>query len=215
MKSVKAKPTTIRLNKYISECGIASRRNAEEYIKEGRITVNGKRIESLSVRIHPYEDIITLDGKKINRKRKIYFLLNKQKGYITSTKDEKNRKTVVDLIKTNDKIFPIGRLDYNTTGVLLLTNDGDFANFVLHPSNEIPREYIANLNNPLDEKDRQKLRVGIILDGRNSRFTDVEILSQKNFKKVRVVTGEGRNHFVKRMFQSLGYRVVELERKSF
>ena len=203
----------IRLNKFLSEAGVASRRKSEELIKEGRITINDKVITSLSTVVNPLEDKVKLDGELLRRERKEYFLLNKPKGVVTTTQDEKNRKNVVDLIKTNKNIFPVGRLDYNTTGVLLLTNDGDFANFLTHPSNKIEREYLAHLDKDLTENDQEILVKGIILDRRKSRFGKVQILNNASW--VRVTTVEGRNHFVKRMFSTLGYNVKGLERTRF
>jgi 23S rRNA pseudouridine2605 synthase len=204
----------IRLNKYLSECGIASRRGSDELISQGRVQVNNKTVLSLGIKIDPSADKIKVDGELIKREKKVYFLLNKPKGVITSTKDEKNRKTVVDLINTREKIFPVGRLDYNTTGVLLLTNDGEFANYIIHPRNKIERIYTAVLNKDLLEKDKNKLLTGIYLDKRKSKFIKVEFPVSKNFKIVRVSTVEGRNHFVKKMFKSLGYEVKKLNRDS-
>lgn len=205
----------IRLNKFLSECGVASRRKSEEFILEGRVSVNGETITQLSFMVDEVNDIVMLDGEKIKPKKKVYFLLNKPKGYITTTNDEKKRKKVIDLIDTNYKIFPVGRLDYNTTGVLLLTNDGTFANFISHPSRRVPREYKVVLNKKLEAKDREKLLKGITLDRRKSRFEEIEFYKKGDYKKVRVVTTEGRNHFVKRMFGALGYYVEELERTKF
>jgi 23S rRNA pseudouridine2605 synthase len=136
----------IRLNKYISDSGIASRRKAEEFILDGRVMVNNKIITELSFRVDAAADIVLLDGEKISPKRHLYFLLNKPKGVVTTTDDEKNRRTVVELVKTKEKVYPVGRLDYNTTGVLFLTNDGDFANLLTHPSNRVPRVYEAYLS---------------------------------------------------------------------
>jgi len=207
--------TMIRLNKYISECGIASRRKADELIKQGRVTVNKKVVVDLSQKIDPSVDTIYVDDVKLKREKKVYFLLYKPKGVITTTMDEKNRRTVVDLIKTKEKIFPVGRLDFNTTGVLLLTNDGEFSNYLTHPKNGIERIYVTQLNRELSEKDKKKLLSGIYLDKRRSKFEDISFSQKQNFKKVTVITVEGRNHYVKNMFSALGYRVVELERKSF
>ena len=205
----------IRLNRYLSECGIASRRKSEEFIKEGRVQVNGKIVVDLAFFVDSERDVISLDGEKIKQQKRVYFLLNKPKGFITSTSDEKGRKTVLDLIDTDYKIFPVGRLDYDTTGVLLLTNDGDFTNFLTHPSNKVPREYKAVLNKPLQEEDRQKLLKGISLDRRKSRFESLFFITKNARDKVVVTTVEGRNHFVKNMFSSLGYFVDKLERTSF
>lgn len=204
-----------RLNRYLSECGIASRRKSEEFIKEGRVDINGKTIIDLAFTVDPDKDIVQLDGERIKPEKKVYFLLNKPKGYITSTDDEKGRKTVLDLIETKQKIFPVGRLDYDTTGVLLLTNDGDFTNYLTHPGNKIPREYKVALHKPLEEEDRLKLIKGIILDRRKSRFQEVKFIGKGERDKVTVTAIEGRNHFVKNMFAALGYFVDRLERTNY
>ncbi len=204
-----------RLNKYLSECGIASRRKSEELIEQGRVSVNRKIVTQLAVKIDPEKDIVQVDGERVRSEKKVYYILHKPKGVITSTKDEQKRTTVVDLIDTRAKIFPVGRLDFNTTGVLLLTNDGEFTNFIAHPRNKIPREYIAYLHRPLDEADKEKFLKGIFLDGKRSKFTEITYPQRNSFRRVRVVTEEGRNHFVKNMFSTLGYIVKTLERKSF
>ncbi|HOI30115.1 MAG TPA: pseudouridine synthase [Melioribacteraceae bacterium] len=205
----------VRLNKFLSECGIASRRKSEEYIKEARVSVNGKIVTELASLIDEGNDIVTLDGEKIKPKKKVYFLLNKPRGYVTTTDDEKGRRKVTDLIKTNQKIYPVGRLDYDTTGVLILTNDGDFTNFLTHPKNKIPRVYKASLNKKLLEEDRLKLLKGIFMDGRKSRFDEIQYLKKNILEKIYVTATEGRNHFVKRMFEIIGYRVTNLERISY
>ena len=204
-----------RLNKFLAECGIASRRKSEEFIKEGRVTVNRKVVTDLSVVVDTDVDVIAIDGEKVKPQKKIYFLLNKPKGFITSTSDEKGRRTVLELIDTNQKIFPVGRLDYNTTGVLLLTNDGDFANFLTHPKNKVLREYKVTLNRKLEEEDKIKFIKGIRLDGRRSKFESVTCVKKGQWNRVIVSTIEGRNHFVKNMFSSLGYFVDQLERINF
>lgn len=204
----------IRLNKFLSEAGVTSRRKSEELIKEGRVSINGNVVTSLSTKVNPFDDKVKLDGELLHREKKVYYLLNKPKGVITTTKDEKKRKNVVDLVKSSKKIFPVGRLDYDTTGVLLITNDGDFSNFLTHPRNNIEREYLVFLDKELDLKDKERLLQGIILDKRKSKFTKVEF-SQKNAARVRVTTVEGRNHFVKRMFHALDYEVKGLERTRF
>lgn len=205
----------MRLNKFIAECGIASRRKSESYILEGRVAVNGKTVTQLSFMVDTENDIVTLDGEKLKQEKKVYFLLNKPKGYVTTTSDEKKRKKVTDLINTQHKIFPVGRLDYDTTGVLILTNDGDFANFLTHPSNQIPREYKVLLNRDLEVKDKEKLLSGIYLDKRKSKFEEINFIRKGDYKRIKVITVEGRNHFVKRMFGVLGYHVEELERTRF
>lgn len=187
----------IRLNKYLSECGIASRRKSEELIKEGRITVNNKTITELFYTVDE-KDIVAFDGEIIRAEKKIYFLLNKPKGYITTTSDEKGRKKVTDLINCKQKIFPVGRLDYDTTGVLLLTNDGDFSNFLTHPKNKIPRVYHVLLDKELELEDKNRLLKGIFLEKRKSKFEAIEQLKKRGFDKISVTTTEGRNHFVKK-----------------
>jgi len=205
----------VRLNKYLAECGIASRRKADEFIKDARVSVNGKVVVKLGTKINTDKDEIFIDGEKLKVQDKIYFLLNKPKGIITSTTDNKKRKTVVDLINTNKKIFPVGRLDFNTTGLLILTNDGEFANYLTHPKNGIEREYEVKLDKELQKVDREKLLKGIYLDRRKSKFTNIVFPKRNNFYLVKVTTVEGRNHFVKNMFSKLGYTVKELHRSRF
>ncbi|MGE5845964.1 MAG: pseudouridine synthase [Ignavibacteria bacterium] len=217
----------IRLNKYLSQCGISSRRKAEEFILQGRILVNEKIAGSLSFRVDPERDVVRLDGEKISPRKNVYLLLNKPKRIVSTTSDEKHRVTVVDLIKNPDrseKIFPVGRLDYDTTGVIFLTNDGEFSNLLTHPKNKVPRVYEARLNRALEEKDKEKLLNGITVkpysfrgippQDRKARF--IKIFSKNNDRKfVEVTCIEGRNHFVKNLFGTLGYRVIALNRLSF
>lgn len=202
----------VRLNKYLSECGLASRRKADQLILDGRITVNGNSVFELGVKVDPENDKIQIDGDLLKQKNKIYFLLYKPKGVITSTKDERKRRTVVDLIKTNEKIYPVGRLDYNTTGLLLLTNDGQLTNYLTHPKYKIERVYEAILDKPLQKEDKDKYLSGIFLEGRKSYFSNIYFPKENNFKIIRVTTVEGRNHFVKKMFAKFGYNVNELKR---
>lgn len=205
----------VRLNKYLSECGVASRRKSEELIKEGRISINGRVITDFAYEVSADNDDVKLDGEKIRPEKKVYYLLNKPKGFITSTADEKGRRTVLHLINTDKTIFPVGRLDYDTTGVLLLTNDGDFANSITHPSRKIIREYVAGLDKELTKEHRERLIKGIVLDRRKSFFKKIYFPKKKNYKLVAIEVEEGRNHFVKRMFNALGYEVRSLERIRF
>src|SRR5664279_1167098 len=206
---------TMRLNKYLASCGVGSRRKVEELIVTGRVDINNKTIIDLSYQINEETDHVMVDGHKIAPKRHVYYLLNKPKGVITSTADEKRRKTVIDLIDTKDIIFPAGRLDYNTTGVLILTNDGDFSNLITHPKNKIPREYEVLLDKPLDDKDKEKLLKGIYLEGEKGRFKQIVFPKKNHFNSVIVTAVEGRNHFVKKMFGALSYTVKMLHRISF
>lgn len=205
----------VRLNKYLSECGVTSRRKADSLINDGRISINGNIVLELGSKIDTETDEVFIDGELLKERKKVYYLLNKPKGVITSTTDDRNRITVIDLIKTKEKIFPIGRLDYNTTGVLLLTNDGDFSNFLTHPKNGVEREYEVVIDKPLAQDDKLKLLKGVFLDKRKSVFTSITYPKRNNFSVARVVTVEGRNHFVKRMFEALGYRVNDLSRIRF
>jgi len=204
----------VRINKFIADSGAASRRNAEGLISEGRVEINGITVSDLSQKVDPSKDIVTLDGEKIFQKKHLYFLMNKPPGVVTTTSDEKKRKTVIDLIKTKERIYPVGRLDYNTTGVLLLTNDGDFANLLTHPGNKVPKVYEVKLDKPLQHEDKDKLLKGIYLESGKGKFIEINSI-KKDFKNVEVTSVEGRNHFIKNMFGFLGYRVISLNRKSF
>ncbi len=205
----------MRLNKFIAGTGITSRRKAEEFILQGRITVNSRTITDLAFKVDPGKDEISLDGEKIKSRKLLYYLLNKPGGVVTTTSDEKNRKTVVDLIKTSERIYPVGRLDYNTTGVLILTNDGEFSQLLTHPGNRVPREYGVKLDKPLLAEDREKLLKGIFIKGSKGKFEKIATAGRNTYSNVRVTAVEGRNHFVKNMFGALGYKVLELDRISF
>ncbi len=207
--------TTTRLNKYIADSGLTSRRKAEELILQGRVTVNNKTVTKLAFEVDSDNDIVFVDGEKIQPAEHVYYLLNKPKGVVTTTDDEKKRKTVVDLINLKQKVFPVGRLDYNTTGVLILTNDGDFAQKLLHPKHNIIREYEVTLDKELSSDDERKLLKGIFIDGIRSRFSEISYAKKSSGKNVIVKCTEGRNHFVKKMFSTLNYTIEKLNRKSF
>lgn len=205
----------MRLNKFISECGIASRRKAEEFILQGRVTINNKTVTQLSYIVDTDKDEVLLDGEKLKLEKRVYYLLNKPKGVITTTDDEKKRKKVTDLIKTNQKIFPVGRLDFNTSGVIILTNDGDFTNKLIQPKNNIIREYEVRIDKELEIKDEKLLLNGINIDGKKGVFNSIEFRKKKDRRNIVVSCTEGRNHFVKKMFGALKYDVEKLHRKSF
>jgi 23S rRNA pseudouridine2605 synthase len=205
----------IRINKFLSDSGITSRRKSEELILEGRVAVNDNLITTLSYKVDLEKDVVTLDGERIKPKRNIYLLLNKPKGYITTVSDERDRRTVLDLIRIKEKIYPVGRLDYDTTGLLFLTNDGEFTQLLTHPSNKVPREYEVKLDKPLDFNDSKKLTDKVILDGTPAKFLRVSFIKHNDRKLVSVLCEEGRNRFVKRMFSKFGYRVEELLRISY
>ena len=207
--------TKVRINKFLADSGVRSRRKSEEYIIENRVAVNDNIITDLSFKVDDEKDIITLDGERIKPRKHIYILLNKPKGYITSVSDERDRRTVLDLVQTQERIYPVGRLDYDTKGLIFLTNDGNFSQLLTHPGNKVPREYEVKLDKPLEDKDRLKLLDGIKLDGIPGKFIKISFPKQKDKKIVTVFCEEGRNKFVKRMFGRLGYTVMELIRIGF
>ncbi len=205
----------VRINKYLADSGVTSRRKAEELILQGRVSVNNKLIIDLSFKVNPDKDEVQIDGERVRVKKNVYFLLNKPKGVVSTTSDEKNRKTVIELINTREKIYPVGRLDYNTTGVLLLTNDGDFSNLLTHPKNKVPKIYEVKLNRSLEDVDKKKLLAGIYIDRKKGKFGKINFSNPKIRKSVEVECVEGRNRFVKLMFETLGYNVKNLNRSSF
>lgn len=213
-KNIESENELIRLNKFIADAGYCSRRKADELIAAGVVKVNGQVITELGAKVHP-SDLVTIKGDPISIKHKnIYIVLNKPKNVITTTLDEKGRTTVLDLVKKQTRIFPIGRLDRNTTGVLLLTNDGELAHRLTHPSYEIPREYAVKLNKALKPADAKKIADGLEIDGEKMAPCNI-FISQDDKTKVFITLVEGKNHEVKRIFEHLGYEVKQLDRKSF
>ncbi len=207
---------TIRLNKYISNAGLTSRRKADELITQGVVMVNGKVIKELGVQVKPFEDIITVNGEMVSIKsRHIYLLLNKPKDTITTTSDEKDRSTVLDYINFHERVYPIGRLDRNTTGVLLLTNDGELTNRLTHPSSEIEREYHVTLDRRLEFTDVRKLSDGGLDIGEGEVTGPIEVSAMENPNEVMLRLREGKNREVRRIFETLGYEVEKLDRTSF
>ena len=215
MKPRKYQAMKVRINKFLAESGIASRRKSEEFILQGRVSVNNQVVSDLSLMVDADKDDIFFDGEKVKPKKNIYILLNKPKGYISSTDDERNRKTVLDIVNSRERIFPVGRLDYNTTGVLFLTNDGDFSQLLTHPKNKVPREYEVKLDKPLEDRDKEKLLSGIYLEGKKGKFLNIKNLKSKDQRNFSIACEEGRNHFIKKMFEKLGYTVVNLNRSGF
>lgn len=201
----------IRLQKYIAMCGVCSRRAAEEYIVNKRVKVNGRLVTELGTKVTE-RDLVTVDNKKIHlEENKVYFMLNKPYGYVTTMKDEKNRKCITDLVHEKERVFPLGRLDRDTTGLLILTNDGDFANKVMHPSKEIYKTYIVNIDKEILEEDIKKLENGVDIGGFITSKSKVSIVDD-SFRKIEIKICEGKNRQVRRMFSSLGYEVKKLHR---
>ncbi len=206
----------IRINRYLSMCGISSRRKAEELILKGRVSVNRKVVTDLATRIDPAKDRVMVDGKPVAKVQEtVYVVLNKPKDAITTLSDERGRRTVMSMIKSRHRIFPIGRLDRNTTGVLLLTNDGEFANRLMHPKYEIPKSYRVTCSRAVAPHHLQALAGGVDLDGRMTANTDVTVIPKTHGKEILITLYEGRNRQVRRMFEALGYEVEKLDRIAY
>lgn len=204
----------MRINKYIAQCGIASRRKAEDIIKLGKIKVNGKVTTDLSTDIRD-TDIVSIDNKTIKVvSNYVYYKLNKPKGYITSTSDDKDRKTVINLMRgVHYRVFPIGRLDYDTEGLLLLTNDGDIANILTKPNSEVKKTYIVHIEGFINKDDIKKLSSGVDIGDYITRPCSVELIeTNETQSKLRVTITEGKNRQIRKMFSSIGKEVTFLRR---
>jgi pseudouridine synthase len=205
-----------RLNKYLAHCGVASRRTADELIRQGRVQINGKTVTELGTKIHPDTDTVTVDGERIRLPEKhTYILLNKPKDCITTASDERGRRTVLDLVPDSVRFFPVGRLDRNTTGVLLLTNDGDLAHRLMHPRYGVEKAYIARLDKPLEEKDRKRLLRGVRIEGKPAKAEEVTVIEGSKRREIGIVLHEGRNKQVHRMFEAIRYDVKSLDRVAY
>ena len=206
-----------RLQKIIADSGYTSRRKAEELIKQGKVFVNGVKVVELGTKAS-FGDIITVNGVTLQKSDYVYFLLNKPRGVVSTAKDEKGRKTVVDLIDTDKRIYPIGRLDYDTTGLILLTNDGELTNLLTHPKNKVPKKYVAKLNRYMEIEDLKKLEKGVEVEGRVCTPTRVKLKKNdliKNYAIVEITIIEGRNHIIKKVFENMGYLVDKLTRVEY
>ena len=207
-----------RLQKVIASSGYTSRRKAEELILQKKVSVNGQIVNTLGTKVN-YDDIIEIDGKMINKNtKKEYYLLNKPRNVISSVSDDKNRTTVVDLIDTNERIYPVGRLDYDTTGLIILTNDGEFANHLMHPKNNIPKTYLAKVEGLIDKDTIDQLKKGVIVDNKKVNIVDFKIKKRdldKITTYISITIIEGRNHIVKNIFKALGFEVIKLTRTNY
>ena len=207
-----------RLQKVIANSGYSSRRKAEELIKMGKVKVNGEKVTEMGLKVDN-NDVIEVEGNIISDNNdKVYFLLNKPRGVISSVSDDKGRRTVVDLINTEKRVYPIGRLDYDTTGIIILTNDGDLANTLMHPKFKVEKKYIAKLNKYFEISDLKKLEKGILIDGIKCIPTRVKIKTNdkvSDFSIVEISIVEGRNHIIKNIFKELGYLVDKLSRVEY
>ncbi len=204
----------MRINKYLATCGLGSRRGVEELITKGDISVNGKVVTDLSYDVSS-NDLVKYKGKIVSLvEDKVYIMLNKPKCYITSTKDEQGRKVVLDLLKgCKYKVFPVGRLDYNTQGLLLLTNDGDWANNIIHPSKHISKTYVVTTKYMLTNKQLNQIRNGIVIDGKRTLPAKLELVDKDdNLFYYHITIYEGRNREIRKMFEFLGLKIYSLQR---
>ena len=209
-------PAEVRLNKYIADAGICSRRNADMYISSGNVTVNGEVMTTLGYRVKPTDEV-RFDGKLLSSEKKEYILLNKPKGFITTTNDEKGRKTVMDLVAnaTNVRILPVGRLDRATTGLLLLTNDGELTKKLTHPTHGVRKIYHVILDRKLDYKDFMKIQDGLELEDGFIEVDEISYVNDKPKNEIGIKIHSGRNRIVRRIFEHLGYQVEKLDRVVF
>lgn len=204
----------IRLNRFIANAGICSRRKADELIAAGVVSVNGEPVTELGFKVDPAKDQIRYNGESLKREKMVYVLLNKPKDYITTTDDPQERKTVMSLVEkaSKERIYPVGRLDRNTTGLLLMTNDGDLADKLSHPKNNITKLYNVELNKSLSQGDLNKISFGIELEDGLIKPDQVSYVAGGSKKEVGIQIHSGKNRIVRRIFESLGYEVVKLDR---
>ena len=205
-----------RLQKYIANCGICSRRKAEELILEGKISVNGKVITELGTKINPKKDRVVYDGKEVKEsKEHVYILLNKPIGYVTTLKDQFNRDSVLDLVKVEKRVVPVGRLDMYTSGALILTDDGDFVYKVTHPKHEIEKTYTVTLKGIIGKEKIEKLRNGVKIDDyttKPAKVKGLKIDKEKNQTRLEIIIHEGKNRQVRKMCEAVGGKVLALHR---
>jgi 23S rRNA pseudouridine2605 synthase len=211
------RPHGLRLQKIISQAGIASRRAAEKLIAEGRVTINGEMVREMGVKADPASDDIRIDGRRVkSAERHRYILLYKPMGYVTTRSDPQRRRTVIELLRgVKEYVYPVGRLDYDTEGLLLLTNDGDLAATLTHPRHEVDRTYEARVAGMPDEDALDRLRSGIPLDGRRTKLADVVLVNKGRRDRdgvVLITIREGRNRQVRRMLEAVGHPVQSLKR---
>ena len=207
-----------RLQKYLANSGITSRRKAEEYILDGKVKVNGKIVTELGTKVNPNKDIIEFEGKRLNNDiKKVYVLLNKPIDYVTTVKDQFNRNTVVDLVKNaGNNLLPVGRLDMYTSGALILTNDGDFIFHVTHPKHEVEKTYTATLRGKVTNEDIESLRQGVVIDEeyktKPAKVRIMKIDEEKNLSRLEIIIHEGKNRQVRKMCEAIGKKVIALHR---
>lgn len=207
----------VRLQKFLANNGVCSRRKAEEYITSGRIKVNGNIIMELGTKIDPNKDIVEVDGKKISNiaGKKVYILLNKPIGYVTTTRDQFNRNTVLDLVNVKEKVLPVGRLDMYTSGAIILSNDGDFIYKITHPKYEVEKTYNVTLKGQVTDEEIEQLRNGVQIENYVTGKAKVKILridKEKDLSRVEIIIHEGKNREVRKMCEAIGRKVLALHR---
>ena len=206
----------IRLQKYLAEAGIASRRKSEELILEGKIKVNNETVKELGTKINPTKDKVEYEGKIIKKEQElVYILLNKPIGYVTTAKDQFNRDQVLDLVKVKQRIVPVGRLDMYTSGALILTNDGDFVYKVTHPKHEIEKTYTVTIKGIISKYEVEQLKQGVEIENYKTRPAKVKILKtdkEKNQSRLEITIHEGKNRQIRKMCEAIGYQVLALHR---
>lgn len=209
-------PDLIRLNRYVANSGVCSRRDADTYIAAGNVTVNGKTITEMGHKVKR-SDIVKFDGRLLNPQKKEYVLLNKPKNFITTTSDERGRRTVMELISkaSKSRLLPVGRLDRNTTGLLLFTNDGDLAKKLTHPKHGVRKIYHVELNKSLRAEDLKKIKEGLILEDGPLKVDEVSYITGSPKKEVGIEIHSGKNRIVRRIFEHLEYDVIKLDRVIF
>ncbi|MFC4617850.1 pseudouridine synthase [Camelliibacillus cellulosilyticus] len=207
-----------RLQKVIAQAGVASRRKAEQLILDGAVKVNGNKVTELGTKVSP-KDRVEVNGVPLEREAPVYYLFYKPSGVISSVKDDRGRKVVTDFFTDiNERIFPVGRLDYDTSGLLLLTNDGEFANRLMHPKFKVEKEYIAKINGVPDKETIRRLQKGVKLEDGPTARAKVKLLSadrKKGTALVSITIHEGRNRQVRRMFEAVGFKVLKLKRERY
>lgn len=205
-----------RLQKYLANCGVASRRKCEEYILQGRVKVNEKTVSELGIKVNPEKDIIKFEEKEIKPEKKfVYILLNKPIGYVTTANDQFGRDTVLDLAKVKERVVPVGRLDMYTSGALILTNDGDFVYKVTHPKHEIEKTYTVTVKGIVQDSEVKMLKNGVIIEDYKTKPAKVKILKtdiEKNISRLEITIHEGKNRQIRKMCEAVGRKVLALHR---
>ena len=205
-----------RLQKYLAECGIASRRKCEEYIIQGKVQVNGKTITELGVKVNPEKDKITFEGKNVKQEeRKVYILLNKPIGYVTTSDEQFGRDKVLDLVKVRERVVPVGRLDMYTSGAIILSNDGEFIYKITHPKYEVEKTYNVTLKGQITDEEVEKLKNGVQIEDYITGKAKVKILridKEKSLSRVEIIIHEGKNREVRKMCEAIGRKVLALHR---